>query len=93
MRADESRFRRTERIRIEVAIPAGAANAVGRVLTMQQQPTPLAVSYSTDQVDGRTIGIAEVILAPLAVGEYVLELSYDVNGQKEAATYNFRIIP
>jgi VWFA-related protein len=93
VRADEPRFRRTERIRIEVAIPAGAANGAGRVLTTQQQPTALVVSYSTEQANGQTIGIGEVILAPLAVGEYVLELSYDVNGQKEAATYNFRIIP
>ena len=76
-----------------MAIPAGAANAIGRVLTMQQQPTPLVISYSTDHVNGQTIGVAEVILAPLAVGEYVLELSYEVNGQKEAATYNFRIVP
>ena len=47
VRADEPRFRRTERLRIEVAMPAGAANAAGRVLTMQEQPTPLVVTYST----------------------------------------------
>ncbi len=34
-----------------------------------------------------------MILAPLAVAEYVLELSYDVNGQREEVTYNFRIVP
>ena len=33
---------------------------------------------------GRRFGIADVTLAPLAVGKYVLELSYEVNGQKEA---------
>ena len=93
VRAADSRYRRTERIRVEVAIPDGAANAAGRVLTMQQQPTPLVVSYTSEQVNGQTIGIGEVILAPLAVGEYVLELSYDLNGRREVATYNFRIIP
>ena len=60
---------------------------------MQDQPTPLVVTYSTQETNGQTIGIADVILAPLAVGEYVLELSFDVNGQKEVATYEFRIVP
>ncbi len=93
VRAEQPRFRRTERLRIEVALPAGAANAAGRVLTALQQPTPLVVSCSTEHVNGQMIGIGEVILAPLAVGEYVLELLYEVNGQKETATYNFRIVP
>jgi VWFA-related protein len=93
VRADDSRFRRTERLRIEVPMPAGATNASGRVLTMQQQPTPLVVTCKTEETNGQAIGIAEVILAPLAVGEYVLELSYDANGQREKTTYNFRIVP
>ena len=93
VRAVDSRFRRTERLRIEMPMPAGVSNASGRVLTMQEQATPLVVTYKTEETNGQTIGIAEVILAPLAVGEYVLELSYDVNGQREKATYNFRIVP
>lgn len=32
-------------------------------------------------------------LAPLAVGNYVLELNCYVNGRKESAAYEFRIIP
>ena len=93
VRADQPRFRRTERLRIEVAMPAGAANAAGRVLTMQELATPLVVTYSTAETNGQTIGIADVILAPLAVGDYVLELTFEVNGQKERAAYEFRIIP
>jgi VWFA-related protein len=93
VRADDARFRRTERLRIEMPMPAGATNASGRVLTMQAQTTPLVVTCKTEETNGQIIGIADVILAPLAVAEYVLELSYDVNGQREKATYNFRIIP
>jgi hypothetical protein len=74
-------------------MPAGAANAAGRVLTVQELATPLVVTYSTAETNGQTIGIADVILAPLAVGNYVLELTFDVNGQKERAAYEFRIIP
>ena len=93
VRAADARFRRTERLRIEVALPADATNASGRVLTMQEQPTPLVVGYSSQETNGQTIGIAEVVLAPLAVGEYVLELLYDVNGQREKVSCNFRIVP
>jgi hypothetical protein len=91
--AGEPRFRRTERLRIEVAMPANATGAAGRVLTAQSQTTPLIVSYSTQEASGQLIGIAEVALAPLAVGQYQLELSYEVVGQRESVTYAFRIIP
>ena len=54
---------------------------------------PLIVDYSTQETSGRIFGIAEVVLAPLAVGQYQLELSYKVKGQRESLTYAFRIIP
>jgi VWFA-related protein len=92
-RAEQPMFRRNERLRIEVEIPEGAANVAGRVLTSLSQPMLLPVTYSTKPVDGRTIGVADVTLAPLAVGNYVLELSFDVSGQKESVAYEFRIVP
>ena len=93
VRAETSEFRRTERLRIEVPVPQDATSGVGRVLTMQQQPTPLVVTYSTAETNGQVVGVAEVILAPLAVGQYILELSFEVKGQKEIAAYEFRIVP
>jgi hypothetical protein len=93
VKATQARFRRTERLRLEVPIPAGATNASAQLLNIQKQPLPLPVTYSTQQTDGRTVGIADVALAPLAVGEYALEVTYDVNGQSQRASYEFRIIP
>ena len=93
VKATEPRFRRTERLRLELPMPAGAANGAGQLLNVQKQPMPLQVTYSTEVRDGRTIGLAEVALAPLAVGEYALEVSYDVNGQTQRTVYEFRIIP
>jgi hypothetical protein len=93
VKVTESRFRRTERLRLEVPIPQGATNAAGRILTSQKQTLPLVVAYSTQQINGKTVGVADVVLAPLAIGEYSLELSYDVSGQKESVAYEFRIIP
>lgn len=91
--ADEPRFRRTERLRVEFALPAAAVNATGRVLTSQNQATPLIVSASTQQTDGRIVGTADVALAPLAIGAYVLELAYEMNGTRETAVYQFQVVP
>ena len=91
--AAEPRFRRTERLRIETALPAEAKVAGGRVLTSQEQPMALVVNYSKEETGGRAFGIAEVVLAPLAVGQYALELAFDVDGQRQTVSYAFRIIP
>ena len=32
-------------------------------------------------------------LAPLAAGEYVLELAFEGNGTRDQAAYGFRIVP
>lgn len=93
VRATEPRFRRTERLRIEVVLPSGASATAGRVLTARRQALPLIVTTSPQVTNGETVTIADVTLAPLAIGEYVLELAYDVNGQRLGTTYNFRIIP
>lgn len=86
-------FRRTDRLRIEVVLPEGAANPEGHVLTSQGQTLPLPVTYSTAENNGQTISIAEVVLSPLAAAAYRLQLVYDVNGQKESVDYEFRIVP
>jgi len=93
VKAEQPAFRRTERLRVEIEMPEGATNVTGRVLTAQSQPMSLPVGYSTTQLAGKTIGIADVTLAPLAAGNYSLELTFEVNGQKESAAYEFRIVP
>ncbi|MEP6782342.1 MAG: VWA domain-containing protein [Acidobacteriota bacterium] len=92
-RATAPEFRRTERLRIEVPMQAGAANLVGHVLNARDQLLPLIVTCSTAENNGKTIGAAEVILAPLAVGEYQLSFSFDVNGETQSTVYAFRLIP
>jgi hypothetical protein len=93
VRAAAPEFRRTERLRIEVPMPAGAANAAGRILNARDQVLPLVVTVGTAQLDGKTIGSAEVILAPLAPADYRLELSFDINREKQSVFYTFRIVP
>jgi len=88
----DPRFRRTERLRLEVPVLVqGAVTATGRVLTREGQPLPLQVTTTerTDEKSGARYLVADVALAPLAQGDFVLELS----AGKESATYGFRIIP
>lgn len=81
----DQRFRRTERLRVEVPLVAEGVAGTGRVLTREGQPTPLVVTYA--------VGVADVSLAPLAAGEYVLELLLSKAGATETIAYGFRIIP
>jgi VWFA-related protein len=89
--APEARFRRTERLRIEFPAADGATLSA-RLLTRQGQPLPLTVETSTRAADAGAVGVADLVLAPLAPGEYVIEVV--AAGAAGATThYGFRIIP
>jgi len=91
----DARFRRTERLRVEVPIKGEGIGAIGQLLTRDGKAMPLAVTYlhRRDPGTGRSYGQAEVILSPLAAGEYVLEVTFTDGGQNRAVAYGFRIIP
>ena len=91
----DPRFRRTERLRLEVPLTGDGFSGTGRLLTREGQATALVVTFSTrnDQARQRQFGVAEVGLAPLAAGEYVLELAIVKNGKTDTVSYGFRIIP
>ena len=90
----DPRFRRTERLRLEVPLAAEGFTGAGRLLTREGQATPLIVSFSTrtDETTKQQFGVADVTLAPLAEGEYVVEVSLTKGGKAEVVTYGFRII-
>ena len=91
----DPRFRRTERLRVETPLAGEGFSGTGRVLTREGSAMPLVVTYSTrtDEASKRQFGVADVTLAPLAAGEYVLELSLTKSGKTELVAYGFRIIP
>ena len=91
----DPRFRRTERLRVEVPIAAEGFTGSGRLLTREAQATPLVVTFSsrTDQTTQQHFAVGDVTLAPLAAGEYVLELSLTKDGKTEVVSYGFRLIP
>jgi hypothetical protein len=91
----DPRFRRTERLRIEVPLAEPATEATGRMLTRDGQPMPLIVTYSSrvDEATELRLGVADVTLSALAAGEYVLEFTINSGGQTEVVSYGFRIVP
>ena len=91
----DPRFRRTERLRIEVPLAEPATEAAGRMLTREGQPMPLIVTYSSrvDEATQLRLGVADVTLSALAAGDYVLEFTIKTGSQTEVITYGFRLIP
>jgi hypothetical protein len=83
------RFRRSDRLRVE-APSADASALTARLLDRSgnAMPIPVAAALRTDP-DGSRWQSAEVALAPLAPGDYVVELSAG-NSRTLAA---FRVVP
>lgn len=90
----DPRFRRTERLRIEVPVSGEGFTGAGRLLTREGQPLQVVVNYSTrTDARGQHLAVGEAALAPLAAGEYVLELSLTKDGKTAAVNYGFRLVP
>ena len=90
----DPRFRRTERLRIEVPVAADGFTGSGRLLTREGKALQVLVKVSTRaDAKGQRLVVAEAGLAPLAAGEYVLELSLTKDGKTEIVSYGFRLIP
>ncbi len=91
----DSRFRRTERIRFEVPRIANGGSVSARLLSRTGQALPLNVVLSERPDEARQLQliVADLTLAPLAQGEYVLEVVIEKEGKKESASVGFRIVP
>ncbi len=91
----DPRFRRTERLRVEVPRLATDGTVSARLLGRDGQPLalPVTVSERTDETLRLRLIVAEVPLAALAQGDYGLEVTLDANGKKEGTTYGFRLVP
>lgn len=90
----DPRFRRTERLRIEVPVAGEGFTGTGRLLTREGQPLQVVVNVTTRaDAKGKHLAVGEAALAPLAAGEYVLELSLTNGGKPEIVSYGFRLVP
>ncbi len=83
------RFRRNEQVRVE--IPSGSADAVtARLLDRTGKPLAVPVTASVrDDADGSRWQTAQLALAPLAPGDYVIEIA----GGNRKSISAFRVVP
>jgi VWFA-related protein len=71
----DPRYRRQERVRVEVPVVGAITSPEGRVLDRSGQPLPLTLTMSERQEAGVRWIVGEVALAPLAAGDYLIEMS------------------
>jgi hypothetical protein len=75
----DPRFRRTEQLRVE--IPAAVdETATARLLDRTGTPIPVPIAIAARDADGVRWHTAQFALAPLAAGDYVIEVSTAAGG-------------
>jgi hypothetical protein len=90
LRTADPRFQRSERLKLELASDPGTTG-VARVLDRAGKPlqVPVRVSERTDAAGGLRWIVAEATLAPLAPGDYAIEVTA---GDAKQVT-GFRVVP
>lgn len=88
------RFRRTERLALEIAKLAPEAQLTGRLMNTAGQvlQVPVVVTERAEP-SGPPTFVADVMLAPLAAGEYVIELSATAGDKTETRSFALRMVP
>ena len=85
-------FRRTERVHVEWPAQRTMDNRSARLLNKLGEPLPIEVPV-TEKPDGAGFAIAvDVGLAPLAQGDYVIELTATAGAEKVQKLLAFRIV-
>jgi VWFA-related protein len=84
-------FRRTERIQIRWPVAGAVESREGRVLGRDGVPLGLAVAVGDREEAGTKFLVADLNLAPLTAGEYIVELKATVGGKTEAAHLAIRV--
>jgi hypothetical protein len=90
----DPRFTRTERLRLEIPRPSAAGTLSARLLGRDGSPLSLTIPLTEKSEPNQPrMVIADLALAPLAQGEYVIEVTAEQDGKKEIASYGFRLVP
>lgn len=94
-RTADPRFQRTERLRLEIPRFAAEATVTARLLNRGGAPMALTVGVGErlDESMQLRFVVADLTLAPLAQGEYIVQVAAEQGGKKEEVNYAFRIVP
>jgi VWFA-related protein len=90
--AADRQFRRTERAHVEWPILRALDQRTARLLDRRGQPLPMSVAL-TERPDGdRTMAAIDLAIAPLADGDYVIELVAASQGITERKLLGIRVV-
>jgi VWFA-related protein len=84
-------FRRTERVHVDVPIVQALERREARLLGRNGQPMAVGVTASERDVDGRQMLGIDAVLAPLAPGDYVIEITGAAGGVTEVRHVAIRV--
>jgi hypothetical protein len=86
------KFFRTERLHAEWVMARALDDRTARLLSRRGEPLPVPVAL-TERSDGdRTVLAADLVLAPLADGDYVIEVTAAAGGDKVQRLLAFRVV-
>jgi hypothetical protein len=88
----DRRFYRTERLHAEWTLTAAVDRRAARLLGRDGRPLAVPVALTARQRDGRDVLAADVTLAPLTGGDYLLELTISRGTATETKLVAFRVI-
>ena len=91
--AADLRFRRQERLKVEVGVLGPMTSGEVRLLDRAGNPLGIPVVSATRDEDGAKVVSGEVVLAPLAVGDYVLETTITQGATTQKVLAAFKIVP
>ena len=89
--AGSMEFRRTERIQVRWPVTGPARGGDARILGRDGVPLGLAVQLRDVEEDGARFLVADLNLAPLTAGEYIIEVSTTAEGQPVSAQLAIRV--
>jgi hypothetical protein len=93
--APSCRFTRTERVHLEVPADAGDALSVAQLVDKTGKPLaiPITKGERADNGTGQRWLTADLVLAPLTIGEYAIEAAVTSPSGERRSVAAFRIVP
>src|SRR6185436_16939330 len=85
-------YRRIERVHVEWAIAGELDQRSARLLGKNGQPLAIPVTVTERETDGRKVVAADLNLAPLSFGDYVIELTVGRGTEAVVKLVAFRVI-
>jgi hypothetical protein len=89
--AGSVQFRRTERIQVRWPVNGSIDSREARVLGRDGVPLELGPALSDREEDGIRFVVADLNLAPLTAGEYIIEVKATAAGKEDSAHLAIRV--